>query len=254
MRGHPTTAGPDDAADVAAVSAADGPADATVPDGSHARRRGGRRAEAATGRRASARAAGDAGLLEEWLACLPAGPSPELAGRLAARWRVRPALRDACLAAFLPAGPDLARGLLPDAADGRGPASRATGSLSDCLQDPACAAAARAGAPALRRMAALAPAPERADVLAAHAWLSWVSGEGTAAALLAERALDGGPGPGAGGAGPAVPRPRARRALDAAAGPAAASPGGEPAGRPAAARGHRWTARPGGAAGPREHG
>ncbi len=148
-----------------------------------------------TGGRAAATAARDAAMLEEWLDCLPAGPSPELAGRLAAGWRARPGLRDSCLAVFLPGGAGLGRQLLRTAATRWGstgsPVGSAAGStlLTGALADPGCADAVRAAAPVLRRMAALVPAPESAGVLAAHGWLSWVSGEGTAAGLLAERAL-----------------------------------------------------------------
>jgi len=125
----------------------------------------------------------DRHLLREWLACLPGGPSPELAGRLATGWRSNPRLRDSCLAAFLPGGPELARHLF-----GAGEQPSAT-SLVASLVDPGCARAVDAGAPVLRRMAALVPTPLSAEVMAAHAWLAWASGEGTAAALLAERAL-----------------------------------------------------------------
>lgn len=125
----------------------------------------------------------DRRLLREWLACLPGGPSPELAGRIATGWRSSPRLRDSCLAAFLPGGPELARHLL-----GAWEPPSAT-SLAASLVDPGCARAVHAGAPVLRRMVALVPTPLSAEVMAAHAWLSWASGEGTAAALLAERAL-----------------------------------------------------------------
>ena len=124
----------------------------------------------------------DRRLLREWVACLPGGPSPRLVGRLASRWRANPLLRDACLAVFLPGGPDLARHLLAGA-------NPSAPSLAGSLVDPGCAGAVHTGAPVLRRMAALVPAPLSAEVLAAHAWLSWASGEGTAAMVLAERAL-----------------------------------------------------------------
>ncbi|MFC3687752.1 DUF4192 domain-containing protein [Aquipuribacter hungaricus] len=124
----------------------------------------------------------DADLLEQWLGSLPHGPGPALAGRLAARWRTRPLLRDACLAAFLPGGPDLARALL-----GGGGSPPAT--LAGSLDDPACAGAVREGTPVLRRLAALVPAEDRAEVLAGHSWLAWVAGEGTAASVLGGRAL-----------------------------------------------------------------
>jgi hypothetical protein len=142
-------------------------------------------------------AAPDLVLLEEWLGCLPDGPSPELAGRLGAAWRASPLLRDSCVAAFLPGGAALARRLLgPGHGAGRpgGGGGRPAVSLADSLADPRCSGAVGLGAPVLRLMAAVVPAPESADVVAAHAWLSWASGEGTAAAVLAERALAVDPG------------------------------------------------------------
>lgn len=124
--------------------------------------------QAAVGSRAAAH------LIGRWAASLPGGPDPELAGTLAAAWRASTGLRDACLALLLPGAPPR-----PGARPLR---------LDEVLADPACARATGVGSPVLRRMAALTTGPQRATVLAAHAWLCWVAGEGTAAGVLAERA------------------------------------------------------------------
>lgn len=127
-------------------------------------------------------------LHRRWSAALPACPDPALAGLLVAGWRASTRLRDACLAHFLPGGDQVAAALLDPAGDRGGAA------LARALADPACAGAARRGDAVLRRLAALVTGADRATVQAAHAWLSWVSGDGTAAGVLAERSLteDGG--------------------------------------------------------------
>lgn len=125
----------------------------------------------------------DLDLLARWSASLPEGPDPELAGALAAAWARRPQLRDACLAVLLPGGTAAGTSMLA-------PTGGVVGAgLADALDDPACAGATRVGSPVLRRMAALTTGRDRATVLAAHAWLCWVAGEGTAGGVLAERAL-----------------------------------------------------------------
>lgn len=146
-----------------------------------------RRAAAAAAAQARARWRADEAddvveLLELWRSSLPAGPAPAVAGRLLVAWTRLPRLRDACLSVFLPAGPSVMHVLL-GSVDAAGPG------LDDALSDPGCAEAAQAGGPALRRLAGLAEGRERATVLAAHAWLAWVSGEGSSAGVLAERAL-----------------------------------------------------------------
>lgn len=125
----------------------------------------------------------EAAMLSRWTASLPEGPEPELAGPLAAAWRARPRLRDACLAVLLGGGQVLSEQLLEPY-----PATPGRGWLAERLLDPACASATRTGAPVLRRLASLVSGHDRAVVLAAHAWLCWVAGEGTSAAVLAERA------------------------------------------------------------------
>ncbi|WP_380168004.1 DUF4192 domain-containing protein [Jannaschia sp. R86511] len=125
----------------------------------------------------------DLDLFERWAGSLPDGPDPELAGTLAAAWVTAPRLRDACLALLLPGGRDCALAVLA-------PHAQAGSALGRVLADPACSRATRVGTPVLRRLAALTEGPERATVLAAHAWLCWVAGEGTAAVVLAERSLD----------------------------------------------------------------
>lgn len=124
-------------------------------------------------------------LLRRWTACLPDGPSAQLAGELGVAWRRDGRLRDACLAVLLPGGAAAAQAVLEPAPGG----AAAAGDLGKRLSDPACAQAAARGAPVLRRLAALATGQERATVLAAHAWLSWVAGDGTAADVLTGRAL-----------------------------------------------------------------
>ncbi len=126
----------------------------------------------------------DEHLLHRWADSLPLGPSPRLAGELVVAWRGRPGLRDACLTVLLTGGTELADSVLGTS---HGPAAR---DLHEVLGDPGAAGAARAGGVVLRRLAALVDGPERATVLAAHAWLSWVAGDGTAAGVLAERALE----------------------------------------------------------------
>lgn len=125
----------------------------------------------------------DRELLRLWSAGLPDGPDPELAGRLAAAWRTRPRLRDACLAVLLPGGERGAHAVLAPVG------GSAAAQLGESLADPACSRSTQVGTPVLRRLAALTTGPEQATVLAAHSWLCWVAGEGTAAAVLAERSL-----------------------------------------------------------------
>lgn len=122
-------------------------------------------------------------LMQEWVDCLPDGPDPRLAGRLAAAWTTEPHVRDACMAAVLPGGTPAAAALLEGRAD-------AAALLDVALRDPGSAVAVDGAVPALRRLAALSAGPDRATVLGAHAWLAWVGGDGTAAGILADRALD----------------------------------------------------------------
>jgi hypothetical protein len=126
-------------------------------------------------------------LLGQWLDSLPEGPDPAATGRLVVAWSARPRLRDACLAALLPGGRATARTLLRSA-------ERGAVRLDALLSDPSCTQALGPAAPVLRRMAALSEGPGRAAVLAGHAWLAWAAGAGTAAGVLAERALQEEPG------------------------------------------------------------
>ncbi|MGF1645962.1 MAG: DUF4192 domain-containing protein [Kineosporiaceae bacterium] len=129
-------------------------------------------------------------LLDEWLGVLDRHgssgelPSPAVVGRLAAAWSQDLRTRDACLVAVLPgAGP--------------APDSIVAGSridLSSVLADRSCAGAVGAAAPVLRHMAAHLSGPPAAAVLAVHAWLAWVSGQGAAAGDLASRASAAGSG------------------------------------------------------------
>lgn len=147
------------------------------------------RAEAAA---AALQAEGDAGtrgydghaLLRDWCALVADGtaaPQPAFAGALAAAWTRDVRLRDACALACLPAGATGAPVL---------EASEASSALARALRDPGCADAVARHGRLYRRIAALVPERHRAVVLAGHAWLAWVSGEGTRAVLLGERALD----------------------------------------------------------------
>ena len=148
-----------------------------------AARRGVEGCRGAGGGRAEAHDHAD--LLARWAACLPAGPDGALAGELATAWLGSTRLRDACLAVLLPDGDALARDVLGATPSAGG----AGGGLAAALDDPACTDVTATGTPVLVRMAALVTGPERAGVLAAHAWLCWVAGEGTTAGMLAERAL-----------------------------------------------------------------
>lgn len=124
-------------------------------------------------------------LLDEWLRLLDdhhrlgSLPGPAVIGRLAASWADDSRVRDACMVAVLPPA-----GLAPDAL--------LAGSRTDVaviLADRSCAGVVTGPAPLLRHMAAHLAGTPLAAVLALHAWLAWVSGEGAAAGDLAQRAV-----------------------------------------------------------------
>ncbi|WP_336923937.1 DUF4192 family protein, partial [Aquipuribacter sp. SD81] len=146
-------------------------------------------AEAIAARRSGATAPGRwpgrTRLLGEWLRTLPDPPPPVLAGRLATAWRGDPGLRDACLAGLTSAGAGAAHDLL---------AGRRTEEALDEVTAGCDPRSLEVAGHVLRPMAALLPPPERAVVLAGHAWLAWGCGDGTRALVLAERALDDDPG------------------------------------------------------------
>lgn len=125
-------------------------------------------------------------LLQQWVGTLtgphPRTLGPDLAGRLAAGWSDDVQLRDACGLACLPGGPAAARGLLRSTTGG-------ASLLRDVLADPGCGGALTEVSWAFRRLSALAPLHDRPAVDACHAWLAWVSGDGTVAGVLADRVL-----------------------------------------------------------------
>lgn len=125
-------------------------------------------------------------LLRQWVGVLtgphPRTLGPDLAGRLAAGWTDDVQLRDACGLACLPGGPGAAGRLLHGTTEGEP-------LLHDVLGDPGCGGALTEVSWAFRRLSALAPVHDRPAVDACHAWLAWVSGEGTVAGVLADRVL-----------------------------------------------------------------